>query len=116
MSRRYAEPIRCSLQGTSSVQQLLHRLGGQIGKLARSSDLDLLATCRIATFAFGRFLDLELPETWKRNLLAVRSSAHDAFQHAVHNCLSLRLAHAICLCNFRNEFGRVHSSCLENRK
>src|SRR5580704_11686045 len=104
-----------SLQ-TSTVQQLLHRLGRRISELPGSGDLDLLAACGIATLTFGRFLDFELSKSWKRNLIAVRSRAHDAVEHAVHNCLSLRLAHAIRLCNFRNEFGRVHSGLLQNRR
>src|SRR5208283_1856482 len=57
---------------------------------------------------FRRFLDFELPEPRKRNLLAVRSGAHDGLQHAVDDRLGLRLAHAVRLGNFRDEFGRVH--------
>src|SRR5271157_4906736 len=45
---------------------------------ARSSDLDFLAACRIAPLAFRRFLDFGLSKSGKRNLLAVRSRAHDA--------------------------------------
>src|SRR5271166_2425733 len=91
----------------STVQQLFLRLGGQISELSRSGDLNLLAACRVAPLAFRRLLDFELSKSGKRNLLAVRSRARDALQHAVHNPLRLRLAHAMRLCNFRDDFGCV---------
>src|SRR5208283_3467040 len=92
----------------STVQQLFHRLGGRISELSRSGDLNLLAACRVAPLAFRRLLDFELSKSWKRNLLAVGSRAHDALQHAVHNPLRLRLALFMPLCDFRDEFGCVH--------
>ena len=100
----------------SSVQEILHRLCRRIAEFARGGDLDFLAAGRIASLAFRRFLDFELPESRKRNLLPAGGSAQDGLQHAVHNRLGLRLAHAVRLGNFRNEFGRFTPDLLENQK
>src|SRR5271165_3115947 len=73
----------------STVQQLLHRLGGRISELSRSGDLNLLAACRVAPLASRRLLDFELSKSWKRNLLGVRSRSHDALSACCPQSLAL---------------------------
>src|SRR3546814_3967130 len=62
--------------GQSAVELVLDRLCGGEGQLLRRGDLNCRASGRIAAFASGAFLYLELAKAIERDFVALRSEEH----------------------------------------
>src|SRR3546814_13029124 len=71
--------------GQSAVELVLDRLCGGEGQLLRRGDLNCRASGRIAAFASGAFLYLELAKAIERDFVALGRRICDSSEHCVDN-------------------------------
>src|SRR3546814_18891614 len=81
--------------GQSAVELVLDRLCGGEGQLLRRGDLNCRASGRIAAFASGAFLSLELAKAIERDCVALGPRIGDSSEHCVDNLAGVGLGQAI---------------------
>src|SRR3546814_8794751 len=86
--------------GQSAVELVLDRLCGGEGQLLRRGDLNCRASGRIAAFASGAFLYLELAKAIERDFVALGRRTGDSSEHCVDNLTGVGLGQAPAIGNY----------------
>src|SRR5437660_790326 len=114
--------VRCRREGGAStpsergagrelaVELVLDRLRHGEGELPGSSDLDGFAIGRVAAFARGRVLHLELPEPVEAHFLALGGSLRDRREDKVDRLAGIRLGRARLAGEGLGELTIIHSN------
>ncbi|ASC06836.1 hypothetical protein S101468_02634 [Acetobacter pasteurianus subsp. pasteurianus] len=98
--------------GRSVVQAVLERLGGREGQLALSRDLDGRTRGRVAAFAGGDFLDLELAEVRQGDFITGLGGSGHRFDQSVQHLAGIGLARVGGGGDMIDQIGNLHGTIL----